>query len=219
VQDLFDRYGSLLREVDSWFKTCLEAYSAKIVCHLGCSACCRGLFDITLLDALYLRHGFDQLGDTVRRDVRNNARSRLDRITARWPLFTDPWLLTPIPEAEWDEIMPDDDETPCILLSETGSCRVYDYRPMTCRLNGIPLIDSSGEVLFEEWCTLNFIDHNPLLLKELRHPFNDLFAQELLLFRELTRRLLGEPLSELDTLIPAAVCFDDELVTAIFCIR
>lgn len=215
MQDIFDRYGSLLREVDSWFNSCLQAHSASIACHRGCFACCRGLFDITLLDALYLRHGFDRLAEPVQRDVRIKAGARLDQITARWPLFTTPWLLNPIPEAEWDGIMPDDDETPCVLLSDAGTCLVYDYRPMTCRLNGIPLIDTSGEELFDEWCTLNFSDCDPVLLKDLRHPFNDLFAQELLLFRELTRRLLGEPVSELDTLIPAAVCFDSELISAI----
>ena len=83
---------------------------------------------------------------------------------------------------------------------------------MTCRLNGIPLIDITGEELFDEWCTLNFTDCDPLQLKELRHSFTDLFAQELLLFREMTRRLLGEPISELDTLIPAAVCVDANMV-------
>jgi hypothetical protein len=53
-----------------------------------------------------------------------------------------------------------------------------------------------------------------VLLKDLRHPFTDLFAQELLLFRELTRRMLGKPVNELDTLIPAAVCMDGDLVKA-----
>jgi len=214
VQDIFERYGSLLREVDAWFARNLQAHSARITCHRGCSACCRGLFDITLLDALYLRHGFDQLASSVQHDVREKSRARLEPISARWPEFKAPWLLNAIPESEWDDIMPDDDETPCDLLSVNGTCLVYDYRPMTCRLNGIPLMDSSGEELFDDWCTLNFTDCDPLLLEDLRHPFNDLFAQELLLFQEMTRRLLGETISELDTLIPAAVCIDRETISA-----
>jgi hypothetical protein len=83
---------------------------------------------------------------------------------------------------------------------------------MTCRLNGIPLIDTSGEELFDEWCTLNFTETDPGGLSDIRHPFNDLFAQELLLFREMTRRLLGEAISELDTIIPAAVFIDVEML-------
>jgi len=104
--------------------------------------------------------------------------------------------------------MPEDDETPCVLLSGEGTCLVYEFRPMTCRLNGIPLIDSGGEVLFDEWCTLNFVDADPLVLEKLRNPFNSLFAQELLLFRELTGRVLGKPVNELDTLISASVWID-----------
>jgi len=138
--------------------------------------------------------------------------SRLNALTINHPEFSAPWLLNPIPESEWDDIMPEDDETPCVLLSEEGACLVYDYRPMTCRLNGIPLIDASGEELFDEWCTMNFIDQDPRRMLDVRYPFRELFAQELLLFRELTERLLGKTFNEIDTLIPAAVCMDAETV-------
>lgn len=212
MDDILDRYAGLLREVDRWFAGCLRRHGGLIECHNGCSACCRGLFDITLLDALHLRRGFELLPDDVRRGVRLKARARLDDLASRWPAFNAPWTLNRIPEEEWDEMMPEEDETPCPLLSDRGACLVYEHRPMTCRLNGIPLIDAGGELLFDEWCSLNFVDADPLALTDLHHPFNDLFAQELLLFRELTRRLLGEALSELDTIIPAAVFIDAETV-------
>jgi len=205
---IFARYGDLLREVDRWFATCLHGHADLIACHRGCSACCRGLFDITLLDALYLRSGFDRLPNSLQHEIRLKAMSRLNEITDTWPEFSAPWLLNPIPESEWDDIMPEDDETPCVLLSEEGTCLVYDHRPMTCRLNGIPLIDISGEELFDDWCTLNFIDQDPCGMADIRHPFKELFAQELLLFQELTKKILGKSLNEVDTLIPAAVCMD-----------
>ncbi len=215
MQEILERYAVLLAEVDRWFGACLQRHPDRIACGRGCSACCRGLFDITLLDALFLRSGFDRLPEDVRQGVRLKAGARLDGITVQWPAFTSPWLLNPIPEAEWDAMMPDEDETPCVLLSKQGTCLVYDHRPMTCRLNGIPLIDTSGEELFDDWCTMNFTDCDPRLLEELRHPFNDLFAQELLLFRELTRRLLGKAISELDTIIPAAVFLDEEMIRSL----
>ena len=59
MNNLLDRYGALLGEVDVWFQTCSLRYPEQIVCRQGCSSCCRGLFDITLLDALYLKRGFD----------------------------------------------------------------------------------------------------------------------------------------------------------------
>lgn len=215
MNDLLERYAALLAEVDRWFASCMERHADQIACGRGCSSCCRGLFDITLLDALHLRRGFDLLPAGMQRDIRARAFSRLRDLEGEWPLFRHPWLLNPIPEAEWDLIMPEDDETPCVLLSEQGSCLLYDCRPMTCRLNGIPLIDTSGEELFDDWCTMNFTARDPRGLPELRHPFRDLFAQELLLFREMTARILGEPLNEIDTLIPAALCMDEGLVRAL----
>lgn len=212
MQDILDRYSSLLREVDDWFAGCVQGHKELITCSHGCSSCCRGLFDITLLDALYLRSGFDLLPNSTQESVRAKASARLNALTASFPAFISPWTLNHIPESEWDAMMPEEDEAPCPLLSETGTCLVYDHRPMTCRLNGIPLIDISGEELFDDWCTLNFVDSDPLAFEDLRHPFNDLFAQELLLFRELTSRLLGEPISELDTIIPAAVFIDAGMI-------
>lgn len=212
MQDLLERYGALLREVDDWFRVCLLNHGDQIACRTGCSACCRGLFDITLMDALYLRLGFEQLSPNIQERVRQKALARLEIIREQWPLFASPWLLNDLPEADWDNLMPEEDETPCVLLSDQGICLAYEHRPMTCRLNGIPLIDVSGEELFDEWCTLNFTTSDPLLLSDLRHRFTDLFAQELLLFREMTRLLLGKTINEIDTLIPAAVLIDADSV-------
>ncbi|HEY3308676.1 MAG TPA: YkgJ family cysteine cluster protein [Desulfuromonadaceae bacterium] len=202
----------MLEEVDQWFASCVQQHQQQIFCTRGCSSCCRGLFDITLLDALYLRSGFDLLPKHVQQQTQLKANSQLIPLSKRWPAFTAPWILNRVPESEWDDMMPEDDETPCSLLSEDGFCLVYSHRPMTCRLNGIPLIDSSGKKFFDEWCTLNFVDQDPVALKELRHPFYDLFSRELLLFQEMTRRHLGETISELDTLIPAAVFIDLKMV-------
>lgn len=209
IQDLLDRYRMLLAEVDQWFERCLQEHGERISCHNGCSSCCRGLFDITLLDALYLKSGFDTLPPEVQCAIREKSTTRLNQLNATYPDFASPWLLNSLPEEEWEQIMPEDDDAPCVLLSAEGACLVYDTRPMTCRLNGIPLVDSSGEEFFDDWCTMNFKDMDPVSLEELRHPFHDLFAQELLLFRELTLRLYGERINELDTVIPAAILFDD----------
>ncbi len=212
MTDLLDRYGSLLREVDAWFHACSARYPDQIRCHSGCSSCCRGLFDITLLDAFYLKRGVDQLPVSQWERIIAAANERLKSLSHDFPAFVEPWLLNAIPEAEWDALMPEEDETPCLLLSEAGQCLVYEYRPMTCRLNGIPLIDVSGEELFDEWCTMNFINKNPRKLRALRFDFLGLFAQELLLFHELMRSLIGVEVSELDLFIPAAVVLDSGLI-------
>lgn len=212
MNDILQRYGELLNEVDRWFSGCLSRHHDLIVCGRGCSACCRGLFDITFLDALYLKRGFDRLTQLEKERIQQKAAARLAGVTARYPGFAFPWILNDVPEAEWELIMPEDDQERCVLLSDAGSCLLYDQRPMTCRLNGIPQIDLNGEWLSEEWCTLNFTDENPGEVMDIRYPFRDVFAQELLLFREITVRLFGRSLNELDTIIPAVPFLDGTMI-------
>jgi Fe-S-cluster containining protein len=208
IEKILKDYGTLLDEVDSWFKRCLEEFPAKIACRSGCSECCRGLFDITLLDACYLKSGFDRLPDDVREHVTVRAIERVKRLQELWPEFAAPFILNYRPDEEWEELMPEEDGTPCSLLGADGKCLVYDYRPMTCRLNGVPLVDVSSEVFFDEWCTLNFKKENPLELPKLRWEFNTLFRKELLIFREFTSLLLNKTFNELDTFIPTALLLD-----------
>lgn len=215
MKELLKRYADLLGEVDRWFGACLQKHAHQMQCRNGCSACCRGLFDITILDALYLRSGFDLLPRDMQRKLRLKAGARLDQLASRWPLFTFPWILNRLPESIWEEMMPEDDETPCLLLDEDGSCLLYEHRPMTCRLHGVPLFDLSGEALSDEFCTLNFAGLEPGLIEDIRHPFLELFAQELLLVRELTKHLLGDPCNELDTIIPAALLLDAEMMRSL----
>jgi len=202
---ILNRYQELLSEVDTWFSHCSLVAGTQISCQRGCSACCRGLFDITLLDARLLRQGFDGLPADVKQQVLLRAQQSIAGIRTFWPDYDHPYLFNGYPEEEWDLVMPEDDETPCPLLGQDGLCLVYECRPMTCRLNGIPMVDSSGEVLFDEWCSLNFAAVDPLQMQELRFHFNDIFTQEQLLFREFTKRLFCTALNELDTVIPAAV--------------
>jgi len=164
------------------------------------------------MDAVYLKSGFDKLSGDLKSFILSKSEARLNAISRIYPDFDQPWLLNSISETDWELIMPEDDEIPCVLLSETGQCQAYEYRPMTCRLNGIPMIDISGEELFNEWCSLNFVNVDPLLIEELRFNFNELFAQELLLFRELSKRLIGRSINEIDTVIPAALLVDLESV-------
>ncbi|MFZ4856275.1 MAG: YkgJ family cysteine cluster protein [Desulfuromonadaceae bacterium] len=208
MNNLLDRYGELLLEVDGWFQRCLDQHPDLIACRNGCSECCRGLFDITLLDALYLKRGFDALPDQQKSGLIRSAFRRLDKLSHINPAFVEPWLLNAIPENDWDALMPEEDETPCLLLSQSGGCLVYRYRPMTCRLNGIPLIDISGEELFDEWCTLNFIEEEPQRFTDLRFEFTELFSRELHLFQKLIHHLTGAIRNEVDLFIPSAIVLD-----------
>lgn len=208
MNEILEKYQGLLAEVDQWFHRCLARSGNRIHCAAGCSGCCRGLFDITLLDAALLKEGFDRLEGGTREQVLERCRERLAGMQRLWPDFAPPFILNCRAEEEWELLMPDDDETPCPLLGADGRCLVYGYRPMTCRLHGLPLVDLSGDVHHDEWCTLNFVGGNPLVDTGIRGDFPRIFQEEVRLFRYFTRQLLGREFLELDTFIPTALLMD-----------
>jgi Fe-S-cluster containining protein len=207
MNELLQRYRALLTTLDLWFAARQAELPTAIVCSDGCSGCCRGLFDISLLDARLLRTGFDQLPAATRAVVQEKAQIRLAELQERWPNFAPPYLLNHMDDAAWTE-MPDDDLTPCPLLDASGRCLVYDYRPMTCRLHGLPQIDSSGEIFLAEWCSRNFVGRNPLAMESLRYDFQQLFTAEFTLLRAFAKELCGRDSAELDTFIPLALLID-----------
>lgn len=208
MEKILENYGLLLESVDRWFARCASDFPGLVKCGQGCSECCRGLFDITLLDAWYLKTGFDRLDEHRKMSVVAKARERLKSMKDVWPELEAPYVLNVRPESDWEALMPDDDETPCPLLSEHGECLAYDFRPMTCRLHGIPLVDISGEVFHDEWCTRNFIGESPLENSRLYWEFSVCFQTEIGLFQQFTYKLFNQCVNELDTFIPLSLLMD-----------
>lgn len=205
--ELLDQYRNLLLGIDRWFAACVDCAGNEILCRKGCSACCRGLFEISLLDARLVQDGFVQLEADVRAQVLVKARRRVSELQSIWPEFLPPYILNRLPSDDWQE-MPEDDPTPCPLLSDEGRCLVYSSRPLTCRLHGLPNIDCSGESFSDEYCTLNFTLSDPLVMPELRYSFRDTFAREFELLGALAQRLTGRRQLDLDTFIASALLID-----------
>ncbi|MCD6525767.1 MAG: YkgJ family cysteine cluster protein, partial [Desulfuromonas sp.] len=131
LNSLHHDYLQLLGEVDRWYQRCSDEHSEQLVCHIGCCGCCRGLFDITLLDAALLQQGFRQLPQGRQQQVLERCHHRLHSLQQRWPGVDAPYILNRLGDDSWQS-MPEDDETPCPLLDEDGCCLVYAHRPMTC---------------------------------------------------------------------------------------
>lgn len=209
---LLEEYRALLGEIDAWFERCQTAVPpGMLACRKGCPACCRGLFDITLLDAFLLQEGFAALPAAIREQVLARCRSRLAELQQRWPDLHPPYLLNALPNEDWTG-MPEEDETPCPLLGEDGLCLVYPFRPMTCRLHGLPNIDLSGEDFSTDLCTLHAGDPHTLPADVLRWRFRATFTREIALLRAFTLQLTGTPTSEADTFIPLALLADYQAV-------
>ncbi|MCF6178708.1 MAG: YkgJ family cysteine cluster protein [Geopsychrobacter sp.] len=207
MNNILTQYQELLQTLDHWFNHCLRQVGAQINCHKGCSSCCRGLFEISLLDARLLQEGFALLNATTQDQVLSKARKRVAELQNEWPEFQQPYILNHLPHDDWQE-MPEEDPTPCPLLADAGHCLIYAHRPMTCRLHGLPNIDLSGESFSDDYCTLNFTSTDPLQIRELRFPFRKTFAREFDLLASFAALQFGTPQLELDTFIPSALLID-----------
>lgn len=158
-------YRRLLRRADAWYRSVQASHPREMPCRKGCRDCCLGLFDISPADADLLREGLAQADPAVREDIR----ARAAKILADLPGIGE--TLEGLGEEEIDEICDRPGPVECPVLGPGGECRLYEYRPLTCRLAGAPIVDTSGRVIAAEGCskcTLRASDTPPLDYAALR---------------------------------------------------
>ena len=140
-----DTRRSLFQRAERWFQRGRAALLESLPCGQGCTHCCHGPFAITLLDQLELRQGLKTLPAQIQDDIHARARRQVETMEAAFPdLHQSPYL------DEWEERESDDlvnqfSDLPCPALSSNGRCLVYAYRPLTCRMMGLP-VESHGLV-------------------------------------------------------------------------
>jgi len=143
-QELFASYNSLLREVDGIFTWMQKTYPDAVLCIEGCADCCHASFDVTFIEASSLRMAIQQIAvdDPVRQYIRLQAGKAKEEIEQKVPTLVDQGddqqqLLDSI--ATW--------RIRCPLLTADNRCAVYDARPLTCRVYGLPTeISGKGHV-------------------------------------------------------------------------
>ena len=142
-----ESWKSALERVDRWFSDARERLPGVIPCRPGCSACCHGPFDISVADALLLREGLAQLPTVERDAVRERGRALLIRMREQAPDWQPPWDIAQLGEDRFDATADRLSAEPCPVLDAEGRCRVYAYRPLVCRLIGLPMMTAAGFVL------------------------------------------------------------------------
>ena len=118
-----------------------------LICKPGCTPCCIGVFAIDQLDVLRLQDGLAHLDrtDPVRAArVRQRAHESWERVAPKFPGDVHTGVLGDDDEAaeEFEEFA---DYEPCPALdSDRGTCDVYAWRPITCRVFGPPVRSEGG---------------------------------------------------------------------------
>jgi Fe-S-cluster containining protein len=147
VDPAIGQYQQLLERLDRWFAETRQRRPGVIPCRPGCAACCHGPFDISLADLRLLEAGLATLAPEVREQVRQRGQALLDRMHALEPGWGPPYDVRAMDEERFDRLTEALAEVPCPLLDEGGACLVYAYRPMVCRLIGLPMMTAEGELL------------------------------------------------------------------------
>jgi len=142
-----DDYPVLLAGLDAWQAQAAEKFPGVIPCQAGCSACCHGPFDISVADALLVRNAVRALPAGIRADVRRRAESQVAAMGRTDPEFVAPWDVTALGEEGFDALVAAFEAQPCPALDDGGACRIYEHRPMICRLMGLGLETPDGHVI------------------------------------------------------------------------
>ena len=130
---LFRNYELLVDKADAAFKRMEKERAAHIKCERHCSDCCHAIFGLFLIEAAYLKQQFDQLGkEEIKAALLrcNKAESDLRRL--------EKMLQTHEEDPDMQAYTMARERVRCPLLDENDDCIVYPYRPITCRVYGIP---------------------------------------------------------------------------------
>lgn len=133
----FKRYEALAAQAETAFEKIKQAHPECVKCAKECSDCCHALFDVTLIEALYINHRFKAAFEGDALEALLERANKSDRIIHK--LKRDATKALNSGEAE-SEILAKMAEyrVPCPLLNERNLCDLYDHRPITCRLYGVP---------------------------------------------------------------------------------
>lgn len=150
----FSKYEALVEMAEGVFKKVKEEYVENVNCEVGCSDCCYALFDLTLIEAIYISHHFNKKYSGTKKHELIDRANRADRKIYKLKKQAQKDFQDGANEVEILGRMAAE-KVRCPLLNDENQCDLYENRPITCRLYGVPTSSSSmshtcGKSGFEE---------------------------------------------------------------------
>jgi len=137
LKPYFEKYEALVAKADAAFERVKDAYGECVKCGQTCSDCCYALFDLTLIEALYIRHKFLETYRGAEKTALMEKANRADRRIYKLKRNAYNELQAGKNEGEILAEMALE-RVRCPLLNDAQLCDLYAYRPLTCRFYGIP---------------------------------------------------------------------------------
>ncbi len=140
---IFKKYEMIVAEADKAFQAVKAQTGDMVRCKEGCADCCHALFDLTLVEAAYINHFFNK-------KFKGMARSRIleradvaDR--AVYKIKKEMFKASKNGTSTEDIFkLAAKSRVRCPLLSDENLCELYECRPATCRIYGVPTAMGHG---------------------------------------------------------------------------
>lgn len=142
--EIFRQYEELALKMDKVFSQIQRQYPSEVKCELGCCDCCYAMFDLTLVEAMYLNKKFHETLTQEKKSEIYEKANRADREAFRIKRSINKEYQKGVSNASILEEV-GKKRIKCPLLTEENQCILYSYRPINCRVYGIPM-SINGEV-------------------------------------------------------------------------
>lgn len=202
----FRKYEALVATVDALFDKVRADYPKEVFCREKCSDCCYALFDVTIIEAIHLNRKFREKFTGTERVRLIDEAAKTDRVLAK--LKREAFLTMKEGKTELEVLAKlSMERMRCPLLGADNLCILYEHRPITCRLYGIPTATQGvshicGRTNFkqgEKYPTVNM---------------DNLYARLQLISAEFTRDIKSRNIKMCEMLIPVSMAlitdYDDE---------
>ena len=133
----FKKYEELVAAAEEAFDRVKNDHPECVKCKVGCADCCHAIFDLTLIEALYINHKFKAAYAGEKREMLLERANRSDRTVHQIKKKAHRLIKEGRPD---EEILARiaAEKVRCALLNDQDLCDLYAFRPITCRLYGVP---------------------------------------------------------------------------------
>jgi len=193
----FVKYEALVEIVDQVFKKVKQEFPKEVFCREKCSDCCYAIFDLTLIEALYLSQKFkENFSGSAKSDLIAIA-DKTDRALVKMKRDAYKKVKEGADQLEIVGRM-SQERVRCPMLGEDNLCVMYDNRPITCRVYGIPTSTAGASHICGR---TNFVQGNPYPTLNM----DKIYSQLQLLSAELIKDINSEKIRMHEMLIPVSM--------------
>lgn len=134
----FKRYERIVAAANGAFERIKSQHKDCVKCKPSCCDCCFALFDLTFIEALYINHKFNQEIPADQKEKLLESANRADRKV--YKIKRQAAKDFNAGKKNEVDILAEMglERVRCPMLNKKDHCDIYDFRPITCRLYGVP---------------------------------------------------------------------------------